>query len=178
MTSLPAPAPELTIGRQGTYAGAVSRLVAFGADVGVSWGLFTAAGALLTVAIQLFTKRTITITHHQDLTFGALLIWDFIYFTYLWAVSGKTIGMALFGIRVVTREGNLISTRQAAVRTLTLPISIVLLPISILFVLYQKERRCFHDLIAGTVVVYAWDARAARLRWISRAEPTPKQPVT
>jgi len=32
----------------------------------------------------------------------------------------------------------------------------------------QRERRALHDLIAGTAVVYAWDARAARLRFLAR----------
>jgi hypothetical protein len=28
--------------------------------------------------------------------------------------------------------------------------------------------RALHDVIAGTVVIYSWDARAARLRFLSR----------
>ena len=36
----------------------------------------------------------------------------------------------------------------------------------------QRRHRALYDLIAGTVVVYAWDARAARLRFLARqAEP-------
>ena len=31
----------------------------------------------------------------------------------------------------------------------------------------DPERRAWHDLLAGTAVVYAWDARAARLRWLA-----------
>ena len=34
------------------------------------------------------------------------------------------------------------------------------------------ERRALNDFIAGTAVVYDWDARAARLRWIARTEGT------
>jgi hypothetical protein len=30
------------------------------------------------------------------------------------------------------------------------------------------NRRALHDLVAGTVVVYAWDARAARMRYLAR----------
>ena len=47
MTTVPVPAPELTVGRQGHYAGAVSRLAAFAADVGASWGVYTLAVVLL-----------------------------------------------------------------------------------------------------------------------------------
>jgi hypothetical protein len=36
----------------------------------------------------------------------------------------------------------------------------------------QREHRAVYDLIAGTAVVYAWDARAARLRFLARqSEP-------
>jgi hypothetical protein len=30
------------------------------------------------------------------------------------------------------------------------------------------RRRALHDVIAGTAVIYSWDARAARLRFLSR----------
>ncbi len=45
-------------GRQGHYAGAVSRLVAFAADVGASWGLFTLGAAALAFSIQLVSGPT------------------------------------------------------------------------------------------------------------------------
>jgi uncharacterized RDD family membrane protein YckC len=157
----------MTVGRQGDYAGAVSRLAAFAADVGASWGLYTAGAALLSLAIELFTGRTITITHHQILALVALVIWEFLYFTYLWGVSGKTIGMAVLGIQVVTAHGGPITTRQAAIRTLVLPLSFLLVGFGFLGILFQRERRTLHDVIAGTAVVYSWDARAARLRWMS-----------
>ena len=35
-------------------------------------------------------------------------------------------------------------------------------------VLVQREHRALHDLIAGSAVIYAWDARAARLRFLAR----------
>jgi uncharacterized RDD family membrane protein YckC len=31
-----------------------------------------------------------------------------------------------------------------------------------------NRRRALHDVIAGTAVIYSWDARAARLRFLSR----------
>ena len=35
-------------------------------------------------------------------------------------------------------------------------------------ILLGDRRRALHDVIAGTAVIYAWDARAARLRFLSR----------
>ena len=37
--------------------------------------------------------------------------------------------------------------------------------------LSQRDRRALQDLIAGTAVVYAWDTRAARLRFLERDAP-------
>jgi uncharacterized RDD family membrane protein YckC len=158
----------MTVGRQGHYAGAVSRLAAFAADVAASWGLFTAGAALVSLASELLTGKSVTVTHHQILAIVILAIWEFIYFTYPWAVSGKTPGMALFGLQVVTSQGGPISSRQAVLRSLALPLSFVLLGLGFLGIVFQRERRALHDLMVDTAVVYAWDARAARLRWMSR----------
>ena len=35
----------------------------------------------------------------------AYAAWEFIYFAYCWAASGRTAGMALFGVRVVRDDG-------------------------------------------------------------------------
>ncbi len=171
MTTVPMPAPEMTVGRQGHYAGAASRIVAFAADVGASWGLYTLGVALLNAAIKLITGRSYTLTNHQGVAFVALTLWEFFYYTYQWAVSGKTLGMAVFGLQVVTKEGGPIKPGQAALRTIGLAVTLFLtVGIGFLGIVFQRERRGLDDFIAGTAVVYDWDARAARLRWIARKE--------
>jgi hypothetical protein len=58
------------------------------------------------------------------------------------------------------------------VRSLTFPLGFLTLGLGFLGILVQREHRALYDLIAGTAVVYAWDARAARLRYLAReAEP-------
>jgi uncharacterized RDD family membrane protein YckC len=170
MTTVPMPAPEMTVGRQGHYAGAVSRLVAFGADVGASWGLYLLGQALLNWAIRLVTGHSYTLTNHRLVAFISLAVWAFIYFSYQWAVSGRTLGMAIFGLQVVTSEGAPIGIRQAVVRTLALALSLMIFLFAFWGILFQRERRALDDLLAGTAVVYSWDARAARLRWMARTE--------
>ena len=170
--SMSAPAPELTVGRQGHYAGAVSRLVAFGADVGASWGLYTVGVALFNAAYKLVTGSSYNLSNHQVLAVIVLSVWEFLYFSYQWAVGGRTIGMAVFGLQVVTTEGGPIGVRQAMVRTLALALSVALFLFAFWGIIFQRERRALDDLIAGTAVVYSWDARAARLRWIARTEST------
>lgn len=157
-------------GRQGHYAGAVTRLVAFGADVGASWGLFTVGAAALTFSIELVTGAKFSLTDHQLASLVALAMWEFLYFAYQWSLGGKTIGMAVLGIRVVRTDGMPIGPRQAVVRTLTLPLSFLLLGLGFIGILLNRDRHAFHARLAGTVVVYSWDARAARLRWLARRD--------
>jgi uncharacterized RDD family membrane protein YckC len=169
-TTVPMPAPEMTVGRQGHYAGAVSRLVAFGADVGASWGLYLLGQALINWAVRLVTGHSYTLTNHRLVALITLGVWEFIYFSYQWAVSGRTLGMAIFGLQVVTSRGASIGIRQAIVRTLSLALTLPIFLIAFWGIIYQRERRAFNDLMAGTAVVYSWDARAARLRWMARTE--------
>jgi uncharacterized RDD family membrane protein YckC len=158
-------------GRQGQYAGAITRLVAFAADVGASWGLFTLGAAALAFSVQLVSGHKFSLSDYQIASLIAAAVWEFVYFTYQWALSGKTIGMAVLGIRVVGSDGASIGLRQATLRTLTLPLSFLLLGLGFLGILTNRQRRALHDHLAGTAVVYSWDARAARLRWLAKQDP-------
>lgn len=162
--------------RVGQYAGFVSRLIAFALDVLVSLGLFALAVALLSSIIGLLAGHSYNVNRHGVIVEVLFGIWAFIYFAFQWGSNGQTLGMALFGIRVVTKDGKEISRWQALERAAALPLSILFLGLGFLISLVQRERRALHDLIAGTCVVYSWDARAARLRWLARqptSEPLP-----
>jgi len=160
------------VGRQGNYAGAATRLVAFAADVGASWGIFTIALAGISFAIDLVTGNQVNLGSRQILALVGLIIWEFIYFAYQWSLGGKTIGMAVLGIRVVGKDGDAITPKQAVIRTITLPLSFLFFGLGFLGILLNKDRHAWHDRLAKTVVVYSWDARAARLRWLAKQEPT------
>jgi uncharacterized RDD family membrane protein YckC len=79
--------------------------------------------------------------------------------------------MAMLGIQVVKADGTSLTPREATLRTLALPLSIVVFGLGFIGILVQRERRALHDLLAGTAVIYSWDARAARLRWLARQGP-------
>jgi uncharacterized RDD family membrane protein YckC len=150
----------------------VSRLVAFAADVGASWGLFTLGAAALTFSIQLVSGQNFSLSSHQIVSLASAVIWSFIYFAYQWSLAGKTIGMAVLGIRVVKTDGTPIGPREAILRTLALPLSFLVFGLGFLGILTNRRRYALHDRLAGTAVVYSWDARAARLRWLARQDST------
>jgi uncharacterized RDD family membrane protein YckC len=153
---------------QGKYSGFASRFVAFAVDVGISLGVFTLALAAISFAARVLTGKDITWNKGDLWVILAYAAWAFIHFAYSWAASGRTAGMALFGVRVVRDDGTDASGRQAVVRTLALPLSFLLLGLGFAGILLGDRRRALHDVIAGTAVIYSWDARAARLRYLSR----------
>jgi uncharacterized RDD family membrane protein YckC len=167
---------------QGHYAGFASRFLAFAVDVVV----ITAAAVLVLAAINFvasFVTGTSTNFNRHDNTWVvvAYLAWGFIYFAQGWGLNGRTVGMALFGVQVLTDEGGDVSGRRAILRTLAFPLSFIILGLGFLGILLGDQRRALHDVIAGTVVVYSWDARAARLRYLARSSSsgadTPGAPV-
>jgi uncharacterized RDD family membrane protein YckC len=160
--------PVIRQSLQGRYSGFASRFAAFAVDVGVSLGVYMLALAAISWAAQVLTGKDIT-WHKGDIwVIIAYAVWAFAYFAYCWAVSGRTVGMALFGVRVVRDDGTDASGRRAVVRTLALPLSFLLLGLGFTGILLGDRRRALHDVIAGTAVIYSWDARAARLRFLSR----------
>ena len=124
--------------------------------------------AAISFAARVLTGTDIT-WHKGDIwVIIAYAAWAFAYFAYSWAASGRTAGMALFGVRVVQDDGTGASGRRAVVRTLAFPLSFLFLGLGFAGILLGDRRRALHDVIAGTAVIYSWDARAARLRFLSQ----------
>jgi uncharacterized RDD family membrane protein YckC len=75
--------------------------------------------------------------------------WEFFYFGYSWAASGRTFGMAVLGVRVVRADGEALDPWRGAVRALVFPLSFLFFGLGFLGILVQREHRALHDLIAG-----------------------------
>ncbi len=156
----------------GHYAGGASRLAAWIIDAAASSGAFTLALAGISYAASVMTGHTVTYSKANWLVAAAYVVWLFVYFAYPWSLSGKTLGMAMLGVRVVAKDGTRAGWRRAVVRTVALPLSFLVFGIGLVGIVLQKENRALHDFIAGTAVVYSWDARAARIRFLARATDT------
>ena len=167
----PAPGAGLET-MQGHYAGSVSRFAAYVIDVAVSSGLFAAGLALVSYAAQVVTGHVIGWSRQDALVAVLLAAWQLLYYGYSWASGGKTFGMAVLGVQVVRADGMIIDPWRGVLRALVFPLSFLLLGLGFAGILVQREHRALHDLIAGTAVVYSWDARSARLRFLSRSRPS------
>ncbi|MDQ2873335.1 MAG: RDD family protein [Actinomycetota bacterium] len=153
---------------QGHYAGLASRFAAYAIDLAVSTSLFALALAVTTFGIQVATGHSVTWNRSNVVVAAIFVVWQFFYFGYCWAASGRTFGMAVLGVRVVRADGAALDPWRGIVRALAFPLSFLFCGLGFLGIIVQREHRAWHDLIAGSAVVYAWDARAARLRFLAR----------
>jgi uncharacterized RDD family membrane protein YckC len=160
--------PTVDPGLEGHYAGIVSRFAAFTIDIVTIAVLFALFGRVLEYVLSVLLRHRFELDDAGIAAAIALGIWVVLYFAYPIAVSGRTFGMAIVGVRVVRADGRALGSGRAVVRILVLPLSFLLLGLGILLIVLRTDRRALHDLIAGSAVVYAWDARAARVRFLAR----------
>jgi uncharacterized RDD family membrane protein YckC len=145
----------------GYFAGPVTRSVAGVIDIGVIIGLYTLGVAGLDVLARALFGHDV----HTDALWGvvALAVWAGAYIFATVVITGRTVGMALTGLRVVRADGTTPSVRAVLARTLALPLSALFFAIGFLLVFVQRDNRALHDLLAGTCVVYDWGDRPAEM---------------
>ena len=110
------PAPTPAVARQslqGHYAGFASRFAAFVVDLVVLTGIYMLVLAAINFATSIVTGKDIAFSRGNLWVVIAYLVWGFIYFAHFWGLNGRTAGMALFGIQVLTCEGGDVSGRRA-----------------------------------------------------------------
>ena len=84
-------------------------------------------------------------------TVGAFIVVSIVYLATCWAVSGRTLGSVVMGIRVVNRKGDRLRPSVAAIRAAIC----VLFAIGLLWAGVDRKRRSVADLVLRTRVVYS-----------------------
>jgi uncharacterized RDD family membrane protein YckC len=160
--------PPSSVSWQGSTAGAVSRFLAYVIDLAVITAVFELGLQVISFAVQVVTGHTVKWNQSDVVVVVILAAWQFIYFGYSWAASGRTLGMAVLGVRVVRADGQVLEPWRGVLRALVFPLSFLFFGLGFLGILVQRQHRALQDYLAGSVVIYAWDARAARLRFLAR----------
>jgi uncharacterized RDD family membrane protein YckC len=101
-----------------------------------------------------------------------------LYFIFFFSTTGQTIGMYIMGLRVVRTDGKHMSLWGSVVRWFGLFLSALPLGAGFLWVILDDRRQGWHDKLAHTCVIYAWDAeednfiisRFKRWLWGTRAQ--------
>ncbi|MCJ7436823.1 MAG: RDD family protein [Acidimicrobiia bacterium] len=168
----PAP-PEAT--RLGQYAGPATRVAAYLVDMGISLLVFAVSVSVGAFLINLMLQTDLNRQSGPGWAWTLLIaLWEWLYFGGSWAASGKTPGMALLGLRVVDRDGGPLDPWRGIVRAPALALSFLTFGIGFVGIIIGKQHRALQDVLAGTVVVYDWDARTARLRFLARRPTLPE----
>jgi uncharacterized RDD family membrane protein YckC len=153
---------------EGHYAGIVSRAAAFTVDLLTIATLFALFGKVLEYVLSILLRQRVSFPDSSVYARVLLGVWAVIYLAQPVAASGRTFGMAVLGLRAVRADGSDIDGWHAVLRVVALPLSFLLFGLGFVLILLRRDRRALQDLIASTAIVYAWDARAARLRFLSK----------
>ncbi len=160
--------PERDLSLQGCYAGFVTRLAAFAIDVITALTLFAVSAQVIEYVVSALIGTEEKLVDAPIVAAILLACWWVFYCAYPLAQVGRTFGMTVVGLRVVRRDGSDLSGWHALLRVLVFPLDFALWGLGFIFILFRRDRRALHDLIAGSAVIYAWDARAARLRFLAK----------
>jgi len=160
MTAVPTAAPTPDDGPSVTarYAGIVSRGAAAIIDVIV----FAALSAGMLFFLQAFVAMVNTEPFGES-TIGSgvaafAISWLLLfYFAGSWAVTGRTLGEGLMGLRVVRAKGGRVKALRSFVRFLFTFVSLAFLGLGFAWMLIDRRRRTWQDIVARTVVVYDFD---------------------
>jgi uncharacterized RDD family membrane protein YckC len=163
----------------GTPAGFVSRFIALLIDVvllgsvllvsSVIWfGLLRVVpfGWLNAIAPQLQALISLVLHVVIPITVGVGVVVG--YFLFFFTVTGQTVGKRVLGLRVVSTAGDQVELRQAFVRLVGYVISAIPIYLGFLAMFFDGAHRTWHDRLAHTAVIYAWDARPDE-RFLARA---------
>jgi len=117
------------------------------------------------------TNKTGTTNHHPSTSNrlfiitpeGINLALTLSYFTFFLGSRGQTPGKMIMGVRVVTMEGEPLSFWRSVRRFIGYMLSFLALYVGFLWILVDNNRQGWHDKLAGTIVIYVWDAEPGKL---------------
>jgi uncharacterized RDD family membrane protein YckC len=137
------------------YAGIASRAVALAVDAAIAQLILLCVGAVLALVGSLVSDAKLDTAVEAVLAAAAWTLAVAFYFVLFWSTAGQTPGMRLMALRVMGPDGVHPGVSRSIVRVIGLGLAIIPLFAGFLPVLFDRRRRGLHDLLAGTVVLYA-----------------------
>jgi uncharacterized RDD family membrane protein YckC len=165
------------------HAGFVSRALAFVTDIIIMAVLLLCAIAFTYALLGFFTlygvlgrSATVSGPLRTAVTVVLALIGVAIAVGYsvgCWVMFGRTPGKALMGLRIVRVDGKPLTVGRSLLRYAGYWLSAIPLGLGFLWVLRDARRRGWHDRLAGTCVVYTWQAHPQPTALAQVADGTP-----
>jgi len=130
-------------------------------DLGVV-ALLVVAGGSLAQLVAILLPKWVWIT--TAVPAAIALVISFVplaYFFICIALAGRTAGKALMGVRVVGCDGGRLPPARALLRAVAYLVSLIPMSAGFAWVLVDRDRRAWHDHIAGSRVIYETPRRQA-----------------
>jgi uncharacterized RDD family membrane protein YckC len=90
---------------------------------------------------------------HKLLVQALVLVLSAAYFVVSWTRGGQTIGMRAWRLHVVSADASALGPWRALLRFIVALVSLAALGFGYWWVLVDREKRTWHDIAAGTVMV-------------------------
>jgi uncharacterized RDD family membrane protein YckC len=141
---------------QGEYAGIITRLLALVIDIIIISAaiLFTTQVLNLVINFLGIDDRWLMDAFDIFQRIFLQLLFPVLYFVVLTGIFGQTFGKLLMGIRVTNYNGDAIGIGKSALRFFMFTFVIGLGMVGIIWILIDKRRRGWHDILTRTIVVY------------------------
>lgn len=115
---------------------------------------------LLLLLAVLFVATLILLPFQQGNTFqpnswlfsSYLVAVSFLFYGWFWTRDGQTLGLLAWKLRVANIDGQSISWKQALIRFITAIFSWGFFGLGFIWVLFNKERLCWHDIASNSRV--------------------------
>ena len=141
---------------QGRPAGIVSRIIADGLDIIAVMVVVVALYGVTAALWAISSPRGFHWPENIGWTIPVVaIVVSFVYLTFGWSTTGRTVGKSVMGLRVVGRRGQRISLVRAALRS----IAYIALPVGLLWVAISRSNLSVWDIVVRTRVIYDWIPR-------------------
>ena len=85
-----------------------------------------------------------------DFYLGSII---FFYFGWFWTHGGQTLGMKTWKIKLLSNKSEAINWQQVTIREVTALISWVFLGLGFIWSVFDKQKRCWHDITSDTKLI-------------------------
>lgn len=140
-------------------AGLFARLIAFVID-GFVISLFAGLTAFIIslisdIDLTLGNEHFSVVSETASTVLAVTLVFsEFLYFGFLWGTYGKTVGMSIFGIKVIRTDGEPVGFFRAGLRgTAGYWISGLILGLGYIWAVFDSGRQAWHDKLFNTIVI-------------------------
>jgi uncharacterized RDD family membrane protein YckC len=139
-----------------TLPGFVSRLFAFGVDIFAMAAMCLLVSQSIRLTAEFFRLGAFALGREfvdvaSRLSIVAVIA---LYLPASWALTGRSLGKALMGLRIVCVDGSSFGFVRSFVRFAGYWASAIPFGLGFLMALFDGRRRTLHDRLAGTIVVY------------------------